>query len=398
MLFKASIVGLLSLTTISLVASAPVQSHAHKKWNTLDGKPSLIFGHRGDKAMMPEHTLGSYHLAAIEGADYVEPDLAVTKDGHLVCNHDLSLQSTTDIADHPEFASRQRNLTDVLDDVKTTIANNWFIEDFTLAELKTLKVQQAKVGVRPQYFNQVFEIPTFEEYLTLVQNLSVRLDRPIGIVPELKHAAHNNKLHSKVPHFFENLVLDTLARFGYPRRHSEIKNATHIIRKDKVAIPRGHVVIQNFEVESAKYLAKSSDHDILMLVWANAWAMTPKGLDDIATFATYVGPWKEFFFTGVEAEYKYNKIEWDQKEIRKLGGFIPPHKLIKEIHKRKLRAVAYTFYDSHEPSQRGCAVKCTKQSRKQELDFYFKQGMDGLFVEGVSNAIQIRDDYFNIKI
>ncbi|ORY01960.1 PLC-like phosphodiesterase [Basidiobolus meristosporus CBS 931.73] len=394
MLVRSSVLGLLYLSALSLVSGAPVQISS-RKWNTLDGKPSLLFGHRGDKAMMPEHTLGSYHLAAIEGADYVEPDLALTKDGHLVCNHDLSLLSTTDIAEHPEFASRQRNLTDILDDVETTITNNWFIEDFTLAELKTLKVRQAQVGVRPLYFDHTFEIPTFEEYLTLIQNLSVRLNRPIGIVPELKHAAHNNKLHSNTPHFFENLVLDTLDKFGYPRRNNNI-NATHILRDDGVAVPRGHIVIQNFEVESAKYLGKNSDHDILMLVWANAWALTPKGLDDIATFATHIGPWKEFFVTGAEAEYKYNAIKWDKNQIRKLGGFIPPHRLMKEIHKRKLRAIGYTFYDSHEPSQRGCAIKCSKESRAQELDYFFKLGMDGLFVEGVSNAIQIRDQYFGI--
>ncbi|KAK9760832.1 hypothetical protein K7432_014740 [Basidiobolus ranarum] len=399
MLLKASIVGLVSIPAFLLVtAAAPAQRYHHKKWNTLDGKPSLIFGHRGDKAIMPEHTLGSYHLAAIEGADYVEPDLAITKDGHLICNHDLHLSATTDVAERPEFANRQRNLTDILDDVLVTIPNNWFIEDFTLAELKTLRVKQAKVGVRPLYFDQTFEMPTFEEYLTLVQDLSVRLNRPIGIVPELKHAAHSNKLHSDKPHYFENLVLDTLERFGYPRHSSQIKNATHITINGKPPIPRGNVMLQNFEVESARYLGKNSDHDVLMLVLANAWALTPKGLDDIATFATHVGPWKEFFISDAESAYKFKNIKLDSKQIRKLGGFIPPHRLVKEIHKRKLRAIGFTFYDKHEPSQLGCAKKCIVGTRTEELGYFFKQGIDGLFVEGVSNAIQIRNQFFNIKV
>ncbi|ORX65551.1 PLC-like phosphodiesterase [Basidiobolus meristosporus CBS 931.73] len=398
MLLKTAIAGFLSISALSFSNAAPTGYRHSQKWKTLDGKPSLVFGHRGEKAIMPEHTLGSYYLAAIEGADYVEPDLTLTKDGHLICNHDLSLSATTDIADHPEFANRKRNLTDVLDGIQTTLTNNWFIEDFTLAELKTLKVRQAKVGVRPLYFDNIFEMPTFEEYLTLVQNLSVRLNRPIGIVPELKHPDHNNKLQSHTPHYFENLVLDTLEKFGYPRHQSQIKNTTHIIRDDNVAVPRGHVVLQNFEVESARYLGQNSDHDVLVLVMANGLALTPKGLDDIATFATYVGPWKEFFYSNMEDILKSKKIEIEQKVVRQHGGYIQPRKLIDQIHKRNLRAVGYTFYDGHEPSQLGCIVKCATFTRSQELGYFFELGMDGVFVEGVSRAIQIRDQFFNLKV
>lgn len=130
---------------------------------------------------MPEHTVGSYEFAAIEGADYVEPDLVLTQDGHLVCFHDLSLRSGTDVANLPQFANKLGNLTiDTGGGFMQTISNDWFIHNFTLAELKQIHVQQLVRGIRPQYFNNLFEIPTFEEYLDVIDKMTYLQNRSIG--------------------------------------------------------------------------------------------------------------------------------------------------------------------------------------------------------------------------
>lgn len=131
---------------------------------------------------MPEHSLGSYHLASVLGADYVEPDLVLTKDAVIVCMHDPDLAATTDVADRPEFASKRRNLTAFMYGKNTTIENNWFTIDFTLAELKKLRLKQRQVGIRPSYFDQTFTVPTFQEYLDKIKEMSEKMGVKIGII------------------------------------------------------------------------------------------------------------------------------------------------------------------------------------------------------------------------
>src|SRR2546430_8928071 len=150
----------------------------------------LIIGHRGAAGYRPEHTLASYELAARMGADYVEPDLVSTKDGVLVARHEPEIGGTTDVASHPEFAGRKT--TKLLDGVPTT---GWFTEDFTLAELKTLRAVERLPQVRQHntVFNGRYQIPTFQEIIDLVKRLSRELHRDIGIYPETKHPTYFRK-------------------------------------------------------------------------------------------------------------------------------------------------------------------------------------------------------------
>src|SRR3954462_8817622 len=141
----------------------------------------LIIGHRGASGYRPEHTLASYELAARMGADYIEPDLVSTADGVLVARHESEIGGTTDVADHPEFA--QRKVTRTIDgDTRT----GWFTEDFTLAELKTLRAKERLPAVRQEnpIYDGRFEIPTFDEVLQLRARLSAQLGRVIGVYPE----------------------------------------------------------------------------------------------------------------------------------------------------------------------------------------------------------------------
>ena len=143
-----------------LMTSTTVQANDPQHQST-----PIVIGHRGASGYVPEHTLTSYFIAMQDGADYVEPDLVMTKDGVLVARHENEIGGTTDVADHPEFASRRA--TKVIDGTSIT---GWFTEDFTLAELKTLRARERIPDTRPgnARFNGQFEIPTFEEILSLV--------------------------------------------------------------------------------------------------------------------------------------------------------------------------------------------------------------------------------------
>ena len=146
-----------------------------------------MIGHRGASGYRPEHTLASYKLAIQLGADFIEPDLVSTKDGVLVARHENEIGTTTDVADHPEFADRKT--TKIIDGNPLT---GWFTEDFTLAELKTLRAIERLPDVRPANtrYNGRFEVPTFDEVLQLVREQSRKYHRSIGVYPETKHPTY----------------------------------------------------------------------------------------------------------------------------------------------------------------------------------------------------------------
>jgi glycerophosphoryl diester phosphodiesterase len=146
-----------------------------------------VLAHRGASGYRPEHTIPAYELAAAMGADYIEPDLVMTRDGVLVDRHEPEISGTTDVASHPEFASRKT--TKVLDGVATT---GWFTEDFTLAELRTLRAKERLPQIRQEntIYDGRYQVPTFEDVLTLREQLSREYGRTIGIIPEIKHSTY----------------------------------------------------------------------------------------------------------------------------------------------------------------------------------------------------------------
>src|ERR1043165_1210861 len=164
----------LALTGVALVAMVgPATADPQAKGRAEGAKP-LVFGHRGASGHRPEHPLASYELAARMGADFIEPDLVSTKDGVLVARHEPEIGGTTDVASRPEFASRQRTV--LLDGVSVT---GWFTHDFTLAELKTLRAVERIPAVRQHntLYNELFQVPTFQEILDLRARLSPGLER-----------------------------------------------------------------------------------------------------------------------------------------------------------------------------------------------------------------------------
>jgi glycerophosphoryl diester phosphodiesterase len=238
----------------------------------------LVVAHRGASAYRPEHTLVAYELAIDQGADYIEPDLVCTKDGVLICRHDLDLGTTTDVA--KKFPDRSRTMT-----VNGKELVGWFAHDFTLAEIKTLRAREPN-ELRAHAFDGLYEVPTFDEYLDLIERKSKQLGRPIGIIPEIKSSAHHAA--QGVP--IEERLLKTLARRGYP---SDAKPC----------------IIQSFEIANLKQLAGKTKCRLLQLIGAPNETpadvaaqggkltygdmMTPAGLTEVAKYAWGVGPPKE---------------------------------------------------------------------------------------------------------
>jgi glycerophosphoryl diester phosphodiesterase len=186
----------------------------------LDGvtEQVTVIAHRGASGERPEHTIESYRLAILQGADYIEPDLVMTRDGVLVARHENEIGGTTDVADHPEFAARRR--TQIIDGETMT---GWFTEDFSCDELKSLRARERLPALRPRNtdFDGRFEVPTFDEIL----ELAVQTNRergaaaaPIGVYPETKHPAHFTGigLPLEVP------LLEALGRHGFARIGSPV--------------------------------------------------------------------------------------------------------------------------------------------------------------------------------
>ncbi|AXB79809.1 glycerophosphodiester phosphodiesterase [Novosphingobium sp. P6W] len=190
-------------------------------------KKPLVIGHRGCSALRPEHTLASYAKAIQQGADFVEPDLVSTKDGALIARHENNIAETTNVADHPEFADRRT--TKVIDGESLT---GWFTEDFTLAEIKTLRAVERLSAMRPESksYDGQFQLLTLEEITDFVAAESAARGRTIGLIPEIKH-----------PTYFSSIGLPQEQRF-----------------LDRVALSHylstAPVIVQSFEVANLKWL------------------------------------------------------------------------------------------------------------------------------------------------
>lgn len=237
----------------------------------------IVIAHRGASGERPEHTIAAYDLAIEQGADFIEPDLVPTKDGVLVARHENNITDTTDVADRPEFA--ERKTTKTIDGSKQT---GWFTEDFTLAELKTLRARERLPMLRGdnQAYDGQFEIPTLAEVIDLAKRRSAETGRTIGIYPETKHPSYFASIGLPL----EDALLAELRKAGW----------------DSADAP---VFIQSFEVENLKALAKQTRVRLIQLVAAEgapadgsvetyAMMVTPDGLRVIATYAFGIGPYK----------------------------------------------------------------------------------------------------------
>ncbi|KAF0113244.1 MAG: glycerophosphoryl diester phosphodiesterase [Hyphomonadaceae bacterium] len=245
----------------------------------MPNKP-IIIAHRGASGFRPEHTLAAYELAIEMGADFIEPDLVFTKDSQLVCRHENEISTTTNVSALPEFAERKTTKT-----IDGETLNGWFTEDFTLAELKSLRGKERLPPLRPQntaYDNQ-YSIPTFEELLELRARKSAQTGREIGVYPETKHPSYFKSIGFE----FDSALLDLCEKYGLNTKTSPI-------------------FIQSFEVENLKQLAGKTQIKLIQLMsedggpWdsqtgpAISYQNMAKsaGLAEIAEYAFGIGPQK----------------------------------------------------------------------------------------------------------
>jgi glycerophosphoryl diester phosphodiesterase len=227
-------------------------------WAALGVQPSrpLVIGHRGASGYRPEHTLEGYRLAAEMGADFIEPDLVCTKDGVLIARHENEIGGTTDVADR--FPGRKT--TKVVDGQPLT---GWFSEDFTVAEIKTLRAKE-RLAFRSHEYDGRFQVPTFDEILDLVQQLGKELGRPVGVYPETKHPTYFRGMHLPL----EERLLASLTAHGLNDRSAP-------------------VFIQSFETGNLKELRARTRVRLIYLV--SDPALVSGDLKGIAAFADGIG-------------------------------------------------------------------------------------------------------------
>ncbi|WP_458242724.1 glycerophosphodiester phosphodiesterase [Streptomyces sp. MAI_2237] len=334
-------------------------------------KPTII-GHRGTAGYRPEHTFGSYDLALDMGADIVEAgDLCPTKDGHLVCRHEPEIGGTTDVADHPEFAGRRT--TKVLDGVATT---GWFTEDFTLAELKTLRAIERIPANRPHnaLYNGRWEIPTFEEVLRWQDEQTRRRGKQVWIYPETKHPTYFRKLGLGL----EERVAKLLHKHGKDRRNSP-------------------VILQSFEPTSIQRLNKLVDNPLVVLLsgaTTRPWdfvesgdprtvadLITPKGLREIAGYAQGIGPTLDLVITK-KADGSLDKETPLVSDAHRVGLILHPYTMRNENPFLPAEYRRGTDADGY-----GDAFGAFKR--------YFATGIDGVFTDNADTGLLARADFVN---
>ena len=320
------------------------------------GRP-IVIAHRGASGERPEHTLEAYRRAIEQGADFVEPDLVSTKDGVLVCRHENEISGTTDVASRSAFASRRTTTT-----IDGAAVTGWFTEDFTLAELKTLRARERLPHMRGTTFDGRFGIPTFEEVLALVASANAspeRKGRPVGVYPETKH-----------PTYFEGL--------GLPLE----KPLLEALRRHGLDHADAPVFIQSFEVGNLRRLATLTRAPLVQLIDAagRPWDFTrgrfartyadmvrPGGLRDIASYARGIGVHKSLV------------IPRDGQ-----GRSLPPTTLVRDAHAAGLLVHVWTLRAENEflPAelQRG-AEPAALGDMAGEAALFLKAGVDGYFTD-----------------
>ena len=191
--------------------SAP--RHLPQSGTVTEFRSPILIAHRGFPGLRHEHTRSSYDLAIDSGADYIEPDIVATKDGHLVVRHENEIDGTTDVVEHPEFADRKTTKT--IDDVEKT---GWFTEDFTLAEIRTLRTRERIPDVRPHNAELSGEqVLTFDEVIQIAEEGAGRRGSPVGIYVETKHPTYFEGIGLNL----NDLLIDAL------ERHAPLRGLAH---------------------------------------------------------------------------------------------------------------------------------------------------------------------------
>ncbi|MBE9037122.1 phytase [aff. Roholtiella sp. LEGE 12411] len=364
---------------------APVATPNTTNLNTLSGKAPIVIGHRGASGELPEHTLGSYKRAIERGADFIEPDLVSTKDGVLIARHEPNMINTTDVAQRPEFSDRKT--TKIVDGVAE---EGFFASDFTLAEIKTLRAIMPQ-SFRPQVFNGLYEIPTFEEIIELVKQVENDTGRKIGIYPETKHPTYHDSLGLSL----EEPLLATLekTKFTDPSRvfiqSFETSNLKELNQKTDIPLIQ---LLDAVDVNLDGSLIETKPYDFVVNQDSRTYAdlRTPEGLQEIATYADGIGPWKRMIVSvqGVDADGdgEADDVNGDGVVNDADKTLTSPTSLVKDAHDAGLLVHPYTFRNEER-------YLASDYNGKPEEEFkqYINLGVDGYFTDFPGTGDLVRD-------
>jgi glycerophosphoryl diester phosphodiesterase len=326
----------------------------------------LVIAHRGVCGLRLEHTQPSYDLAIDDGADYIEPDVVASSDGHLVVRHENEIGSTTDVADHPEFADRRTTKT-----VDGTSKDGWFTEDFTLEELKTLRAKERIPDVRPGNVELAGteQILTFDEVVAIAEEGFVRRGTPVGIYVETKHPTYFRGVGLDL----NDLLIDALDRLGLNHENAP-------------------VVIQSFESGNLQDLRRRSPLFLVQLMSPRGGPadfvasgdprtysdlMSAEGLDFVATYADAIGPFKNLV------------IALDDG-----GDLGAPTGLVELAHAAGLDVHIWTMRDENAFLPANLRIGTEKADHGDMLQEYFAfldAGVDGMFSDFTATAVRARE-------
>lgn len=376
----------MQLSAVALISSlVPLAEAAAVPLPTLNGQAPIVIGHRGAAGYRPEHTLASYRLAIDMGADFIEPDLVSTKDGVLIARHEVNITGTTDVASRPEFAARRTTKT--IDGVTET---GWFADDFTLAEIKTLRAVE-RLPFRDHSYDGMFEIPTLQEVIDLAKAKSAETGRTIGIYPETKHPSYHRAA-------------------GLPLEETLVA----VLDANGLSGPDAPVFIQSFEVGNLKRLNGLTDVPLVQLTDAAEIALdgtviynqpydfelsgdprsygdllTPAGLAEVAAYADGIGPWKRSIvslsYQDMDGDGLPDDIDGDGAITDADGFLVAPSTLIADAHAAGLLVHPYTFRneDIYLAADYG-------GDPMQEYLHFFRLGVDGVFSDFPDTAVAAR--------
>jgi glycerophosphoryl diester phosphodiesterase len=301
----------------------------------------LVIAHRGASGERPEHTLESYRLAIEEGADYIEPDLVMTRDGVLIARHENEIGGTTDVAQHPEFAARRR--TQIIDG---EVMTGWFTEDFTLTEIKTLRARERLPELRPQNsaFDRQFTVPTFDEIMQLAADVNTRRGAgfKIGVYPETKHPGHFAAIGLPL----EQPVLDVLQRHDY-------------------AGPGDPVFIQSFDPRNLRLLRGMTRLPLVQL--------KEHELGDLAGIAAYA-------------------------DAIGIAKSLASPEVVRAAQAAKLKVHVWTFRAENEflpDDLKSGGPPAAHGDLEAEIRRFLQRGIDGFFVDFPAIGVRVRDAYIS---
>jgi glycerophosphoryl diester phosphodiesterase len=376
------------------LAVAPLA--AAKQPSPPDEPHPLVIGHRGAAGYLPDHTLEGYALAIEMGADYIEPDLVSTSDGHLIARHEPNISGTTDVASHPEFADR--HTTKNVDGVDES---GWFASDFTLAEIKTLRAVQP-LSERPQQFNGLYQIPTLEEVLDLANAAGEERGRPVGVYPETKHPTYHANLglplegplvaalrdaglnHAGAPVFIQSFEQSNLQRLNNmtPIRLVQLVDANDIDADGNTTYAAPFDRPYDWTTSGKKKLLDRTFN----------YFTTDAGLKEVAKYADGLGPWKVYIQSTAVRDANGDGTIGDENGDGVINGadrkVLPPTTLVDRAHAAGLQVHTWTFrneprrlaYDDHGDPLR-------------EYARYFQIGVDGVFSDFADTAVEARDAF-----